>query len=287
MPNQIHKLKQAWTVLGPFLFGWLLLLSSHWLAIGLAEENPLFHRWDNLLERLPPLLLVLALMIASSVWLYRHRHRYFPVRTLSRRPANERAYSTLILIVSPPKPAPTFPVGQFFPPTVQGITLRGIPLHEDIELLNGTRWNWQQLLRVFNDLKDRDRLRHIYLIGSQDRKEGAFVCQGSYQWLDQCQGLLQHYLPNTVIDKFQTPVDFEDLAALMEAIQSLLHQEKQQNVPEREIIIDVTGGQKTASIAAALVTLHSKLTFQYVQTYPPYQVIAYDVVTESYFSLSE
>ncbi|MCX8018379.1 MAG: hypothetical protein N2690_10835, partial [Rhodocyclaceae bacterium] len=59
-------------------------------------------------------------------------------------------------------------------------------------------------------------------------------------------------------------VDFEDLSssvvALRLAIQSC-------GAKPRDIVIDVTGGQKTASIAGALVTLDNRdLIFQYVPT---------------------
>ena len=48
---------------------------------------------------------------------------------------------------------------------------------------------------------------------------------------------------------------------------------------ERDIMIDVTGGIKTASIAGASITFNSQVMFQYVQTQPPYEVYAYDVLT--------
>jgi hypothetical protein len=50
---------------------------------------------------------------------------------------------------------------------------------------------------------------------------------------------------------------------------------------EQDIIIDVTGGVKTASIAGASITFNTQVTFQYVQTFPPYEVYAYDVVYQS------
>jgi hypothetical protein len=53
---------------------------------------------------------------------------------------------------------------------------------------------------------------------------------------------------------------------------------------ERDIIIDVTGGFKTTSIAGASITFNSQVTFQYVQTLPPNEVYAYDVVYQPPFS---
>ncbi len=50
---------------------------------------------------------------------------------------------------------------------------------------------------------------------------------------------------------------------------------------EEDIIIDVTGGQKTTSIAGAVITLNSQVSFQYVQTNEPYKIMAYDVMIHS------
>lgn len=61
--------------------------------------------------------------------------------------------------------------------------------------------------------------------------------------------------------------------------------EVEEKISEEDIIIDVTGGQKTTSIAGALVTLNSQVTFQYVQTNEPYNVVAYDVVIQSPVSI--
>lgn len=73
----------------------------------------------------------------------------------------------------------------------------------------------------------------------------------------------------------------------MDAINAIIQIVKEEGAEENDIIIDVTGGQKTASIAASLATLHNKVTFQYVQTNPPYEVFAYDVISENHFSLPE
>jgi len=60
---------------------------------------------------------------------------------------------------------------------------------------------------------------------------------------------------------------------------------KEQGIAEREIIIDITGGQKTVSIAGAVVTLNKNVTFQYVQTIPDesgkHKILAYDVIIQS------
>jgi hypothetical protein len=67
-------------------------------------------------------------------------------------------------------------------------------------------------------------------------------------------------------------LDFEDFDSLLERLSSL--------PPLRErpskVALDVTGGQKTTSIAGAAITLSSEAVFQYVQTSPPFHVHLYD-----------
>ncbi len=92
-------------------------------------------------------------------------------------------------------------------------------------------------------------------------------------------------------DKKEYGVDFEDFDAITNALEMALHRitlrSKNRNkiswfplleqyycriigtpasIHYRDIIIDATGGQKTTSIAAASITMKSRVDFQYVQT---------------------
>ena len=53
--------------------------------------------------------------------------------------------------------------------------------------------------------------------------------------------------------------------------------EGKEKFTDKDIVIDVTGGNITASIAGASSTLSTGITFQYVQTNSPHEVYAYDV----------
>ena len=281
-----EKQKHVWHVAKAFLFGWIFLIGIHWLALGLEGQH-LFTEWHwgiKLFEhRGWTLLMVFLLVIGSSLMLYRHRRRFLPVRSLSRTASSSNPYSHLILIISPPLPEPSFPQDQLFPPTIGTVTLGAGSLDDDIESLKAVRWNWQQLLRALRALKDSSTLKYIYLIGSSSSPDS----KGSYDWLEPCKALIGNYFPETGVVKYEKPVDFENLRDLMDAINAIIQIAKEEGAQERDIIIDVTGGYKTASIAAALATLHNKVTFQYVQTNPPYEVFAYDVISENHFSLPE
>lgn len=288
MSGLSEKQKHVLRVAKAFLFGWIFLVSIHWLALGL-EGRHLFSDWfksdANYSRGLFWLFLGIsfALVIGSSVGLYLHRRRFLPVRNLSRTASSSNSYSHLILIISPPNLEPVFPRGQLFPPTIGTVTLGGESLDNDIKSLEAIRWNWQQLLRALSALKDSSTLKCIYLIGSSSSPDS----KGSYDWLDSCKALVGHYFPETEVVKYRKPVDFENLRDLMDTIHEIIQIAKKESAQEKDIIIDVTGGLKTASIGAALATLHNKVTFQYVQTYHPYTVFAYDVISENHFSLPE
>jgi hypothetical protein len=61
-------------------------------------------------------------------------------------------------------------------------------------------------------------------------------------------------------------------------LRQVIEAAKNEHLADRDIMIDVTGGQKTASIAGASVTLNNDVVFQYVQTGgDPPEVFAYDL----------
>ncbi len=69
---------------------------------------------------------------------------------------------------------------------------------------------------------------------------------------------------------------FESVKEIFKEINSIYKALKNSGIKERDVIIDVTGGQKTNSIAAAFMTLYYDREFQYVST-QNYKVKSYDV----------
>ena len=70
--------------------------------------------------------------------------------------------------------------------------------------------------------------------------------------------------------------NFESVKRIFEEISSIYKSLKNRGIKERDVIIDVTSGQKTNSIAAAFMTLYYDREFQYVST-QNYKVKSYDV----------
>ena len=160
-------------------------------------------------------------------------------------------------------------------------------------------WNWQQLMRAMREMPN---LETIYLLGSLDgpgyKKEPlneagerpeiqpGFVQKprsgkGSYDYVGLCRALLSEYLPK-IVDR--TPVDFENFNDLSLALHTIIKQVRSGAKPD-EILLDITGGQKIASIAGAALTLNNELRFQYVQTNYPFKNVPYDLVMSQQPSL--
>lgn len=151
-------------------------------------------------------------------------------------------------------------------------------LRGDVEVMRETNpsWNWAPLLRgILPHLYPRRTLRLVYLIGS---------VKGSVQELRACKQLIETYLipfdiPSENVVTHPEGVPFEDHNRLIDALNQALASAKERfrDLRERDIVIDITGGQKPTSIAGASVTLNRDVYIQYVQTLYPFDVIKYAV----------
>ncbi len=235
-------------------------------------------------------LAIIAFFIFSFLMLYQYRISFFPVKSLSRDEVTP--HKCLIIPVSTPYPVNKaddvlirVENGAHKISVKKTGTMIEVPQQDithDIQLLEGTRWSWQQMLRCIEPHKDR--LKHIYLIGSPclagDEKKGSYNSLCAAEFLINC------YLKNSnvKVHKHPAPVDFEDFDGLTDAFNKAIAGFRQEGISEKHIIIDITGGQKPASIAGAIVTLDKNVTFQYVQTIPDtagkYKVLAYDAIIQ-------
>lgn len=149
-------------------------------------------------------------------------------------------------------------------------SLSGKSLEELVRNDSGLpKWNWQQTLRAA--YYHGGHLQKLVLVGSLNGS-------GKKEYLDRADKFFSTYFPGKIVimgspaqsggnydPRWQA--DFEDLdklSGLLRNILRTLHKDTA-NYSDNKIIIDCTGGQKTASIAAALVTLdRPDLMFQYV-----------------------
>jgi hypothetical protein len=292
----------------------LLLFTGNWCAI--ASERWLMYSPLHM-ESHPMRFAFLALAgLALFSWTATSlRDRLMHPRNLAPKKlhelAAERHPRVLILFVSTPSFVPelaTDPAKQGFhfrltsKPSAGGqianrVDLSGKSLTSDINAISAFQtaaneiWNWQQLLRA---LQHHQRLETVWLIGSSnaanfvpadDHLKPGHRCnvragQGSAAYLHGlARPILQAYT-SAAVEVWDSTADFEDFNNLVKILRELLARSLH-DLPPSDIFVDVTGGQKTASIAAATLTLNRELRFQYVQTNAPYETLTYDLVYHS------
>lgn len=285
-----------WCVFGSAI--WFSLACEHWLLEGpfhLAHYLPVF------------LLLAAAGVIGFSYWHHRLAPGFAPPRSLRPSPVQElpeaHRFKVLILCVSTPNREAVIHPSQALPAGIHAqvafgegegtALLRGESITADIaEIQRAAKaaheeecrrakqagktppatkpyWNWQQLLRA---LEHHSNLKQVWLLGSP----GA---RGSHSHLMDCQQILARYGRGDV-HCLQEAVEFEDFNQLVRAIRRLLEAQLRA-VPAAEIGVDVTGGQKVASIAGAAFTMNRELRIQYVQTNEPWDPIVYQLLFDS------
>ncbi len=259
-----------------------VLVSGSWIADGVKGEV-LFSDWsDFFANRAWGLSMAFVVFLASSYGLYRRRHAFANIQSLSRHKCDP--HKSLILIVSTPTPRTRLDDSRMlhFPDGTK-IQLSDC-LDQDLDKLDkllqekpSRRWNWQQQIRAIQPhiVDPEKQLLRLHLIGSTG--DG-----GSLEHLDSCEKWLERYLPGVMITKDESGVDFNDFDAVVQHIQKIIDEQKKEGkgkvkLTDKDIVIDVTGGTSMASIAAASTTLNTRVTFQYVQTNPPREVHAYDV----------
>lgn len=220
--------------------------------------------------------------LAFAFLIYRSRSHFVPTKTLyATRP---KPHKVLIMLVSTPN---------------QGMSIDGkwitiekknnsqesssftLPtaLDEMIQLITerGLFWNWQQNLRSL--AVHQERVEKVILIGSASTQdvikvpndddkhvEKTNTVPGSVENLDEICQLLKHFVPHAeFFDNRENPCDFHVLEEIRSTIVQWVVKMIELGYQQEDIIVDVTGGTKTASISAAMATLTlSDVEFQYI-----------------------
>ncbi len=231
------------------------------------------------LQVMPYILTGLVLFMGGAYWAYRQSRKYLPCRVLDRINAI-KPRKVLITTLSPRgKYELKMPEGQDEQIQIiphdrsHSITLTG-KIDEDIKP-SKSRWNWQQLLRAV--IPHLGTLERVHLIGSVGDR-------GSISQLKDCKKFLGYYLGDGVeISCDPCAVEFEDIDILTEHLKVVIKRLRRENYRVEDIMLDTTGGMKTTSIAAAMVTLNNPdLHFQYVPTVSKdFKPFSFNVVTEA------
>jgi len=274
---------KKYPVLG-IIFAILTILAGSWAADALSGDE-LFVYWFPCLGeyRRETAFFTFLIFIVSFLLLFKYRKDFLAVRGLSQHACTPHA--GLIILLSSPNKVPS----KKFPMSIDlrnenKVELQGKSLTDDIKALeecktNNDYWNWEQLLRGIKE--HQNTLKYVYLIGSKETKR----IPASFDFLDHAKAIIRQYCPNITFLKEVEPIDFENFNELVDKIAAAIKKLKEEGINEKDIIIDITGGQKTASIAGAAVTLSSNVTFQYVQTDDPWKVQVFDVTVQSPISI--
>lgn len=101
------------------------------------------------------------------------------------------------------------------------------------------------------------KLQHVVLVTSSGGKKSSLESDLFVK--------LAHVLyPNIRIEEHV--VDFENLEQIFDLINHVYEKAKQSGLREDDVLVDITGGQKTNTIAAAIATLAIGRQFEYITT---------------------
>ena len=261
-------------------FSLLLVLASGWVADGLNGTCLWEPFWPCLHHDLQDVVLrtgiAFGMFVVAFAALYHLAKSFVPIRHLAK--VEVKPHKALIIPVTSIYPLPEQHKGQW--------RLRLKRQNEDVDVLfsgnfdqdienltQANKWNGEQLLRALH--AHAGHIEQIFLIGSAGDR-------GSFKHLEVIRGMISSYLPKVQTRCVTRPVDFEDIEEMQRIYEQCIQELKAAGIPEREIIIDVTGGQKTTSIAAALTTLRWKrIEFQYIQTGEKKNALGFNVVVEA------
>lgn len=252
----------------------LILLLQSWIGDAL-NNGELFKAWDGVGLRaweagfVNCLGLMLLLCLVLAGWLYHRRSGFLPARLLrTGEPGQVTPHAVLVLGMSRPgwdwQPAGLRCGGEF--PPLPATLPEALACLAD---LPQKKFAWEQLLRAIE--QHVPAVQRLILIGSrgQDGTAAAF---------ETCKRMIAHYFPAldpAIIERREA--SFEALDELLAVYRQIIAEEARSR---RGIMIDVTGGTKVVSIAAAMVTQeHPEIEFQYVETEGGKRLRSFNMVT--------
>jgi CRISPR-associated protein Csx16 len=118
---------------------------------------------------------------------------------------------------------------------------------------------WQQNLRAIH--AHLERLEALVVLPSSDGSD--LQCD---RFVEMVTTILRRSGAATITIRRNTglPVDYEDDNAVYRAIRTEIASLRRQRIPEREIAVDITPGQKPLTMGAAIAALNSKVVVTYV-----------------------
>lgn len=246
----------AKTLIGSKYFSWLaliyailIIILSGWLPDGLAEIFE--HKGQCGIHKLLLSLLILFIIVLSLMKASKYKSR-LEVKCEPPLPSK-----ILVIFLSPLKRK-----------------LKPDDLKKDISILSdktledrlvGTEWEmpWRAIQYHY----DSKRLVKVYVIASKETSE----------LMPLFEEVINRLFPSLEVEEFlKGGIDFQDIKIVFETIENLYNKLGASGTKNEDIIMDVTSGQVTNSIAGAIATLTLGRKFQYVSTRDK-KVLSYDI----------
>ena len=159
-----------------------------------------------------------------------------------------------------------------------------------IKLKNLRKRNIKEFFKELNNSKYRSwempirAIKHHCSENGPLKKVIVFTSEASDEFFDQFKDLLPEEvchgdveITNHKIESSQEEKAFEDIKAVAKAINDIYEKLLNEGYTNKDIIVDITGGQKVNSIAAALIAALEDIEFQYISTNDK-EIKAYRVV---------
>lgn len=213
--------------------------------------------------------LLLFPMYLVGCWYYARKHSQ-RVKTNVKEKTDPGRVNALILFLSPPGTQDTT--------LIESLIQEGGRI-ADKSLLNQFKGSWRMPLEAI--------AHHLYRL----EKVIVITTEGTHKYFETFKTLVLALTTDKPTDHprldIQSPQDFdismdhplssESFKELNDAVNAIYNQlQERHNIRHSEIIIDITGGKKTCSVAGAVVSLAKGKRFQYVST-DNYDVREYDV----------
>lgn len=124
-------------------------------------------------------------------------------------------------------------------------------------------------------------LEKVYVMTSKDKeneKTNEFI-KGSYREFSDFKEIFElFYKKEDFIEEFiKGGINFENIKIVFDITNKIFEYLFKNGYGKDDFIIDITGGQKPNSIAAAIATLTMESKFQYISTNPPHDVLSHDI----------
>lgn len=254
-----------------------LILTQGWFADGI-EGNKLFPWWSGgfqcdatcgpcfwILE-----IVLLVISLSCALILFQRRRTFLPLQSIRHR-GKVDPHQVVVLTISYNswKWTPTKLERDKGEPCMLPNDLPG-SLQAMAVLGDREKFTWEQMLRAL--AVHQPELQRVILIGSKGKN-------GTVGKFEDCKEMIRHYFPLKESQIELREADFDSLEELLEIYRAVIEEERRR---KRHLMIDVTGGTKVVSIAAAMVTLdHPEIEFQYVDTGGEKRAHSFNVITKS------